>query len=289
MVLAFAVALATLGALFIAVGSALQERVVAGTRAAAGQMRFVLSLARHPRWLLGGVCAGVGVALHVLALSHGPVSIIQPVGTTGLLFAVVTKALLDRRGVRPAELLGSTAIVLGLAGLLTALPHDPKDPTLSLAGALALGSGTLLVTGVAALMASTTDSSSAKAALLAFAAGSAFGVGSALVGVIGHRALADPSAVLGWPTVVVLMLLACGALAQQHAYRMRRFALAFAVLLITDPVVAASVGVLVLGEPMPGTAAKAAWMGVSATVVVAGVVALARSYAAASPSSVEEG
>lgn len=280
-VLAFAVAMAVTGAMFIAVGSVLQERVAVRSWAmGGGQLRFFLRLVKQPRWLLGAACAGAGVALHVVALSLGPVSIIQPSGTTGLLFAVITKAVLDRRRIRLPELAGSLAIVVGLGGLLLALPHAPKDPMLSLPPALLLTVVTLGLNAAAMIVSWRVFSGSAKAIALGFAAGVTFGVGSALVGVVGHRTLTDPTAVFGWLTLAIVVLLSIGGIAQQHAYRMRRFALAFAMLEISDPVAASSVGVLVLGEPMPETTLTAASMGLSAAVIVLGVVVLVRSYAA---------
>ncbi|PXY22962.1 hypothetical protein BAY60_22480 [Prauserella muralis] len=265
--------------MFIAFGAALQERVVVSTPAAAGQIRFLLRLATRPRWILGAVCAGGGVALHVVALSNGPVSLIQPVGTLGLLFAIVSKAILDHRRVRPTELVGSAAVIAGLAGLLLVLPHDASVPRLPLDTALALSLGTLAGLGVALGVAALRRvPDGLRVTLLATTAGVGFGVGSALVRVIGHRTLRDFSALFDWPTLLVIALLATGGIAQQQSYRMRRFSVAFALLLITDPVAASAVGMLVLGEPLPSTAVKVAWMGVSAAVIVTGVLVLARSY-----------
>ncbi|WP_197319846.1 DMT family transporter [Saccharomonospora sp. NB11] len=282
--LVVAVVLAVVGALFIALGSALQEQVVVGMRFLGGRgVRWLLRLVRQPRWLFGAACAGLGVGLHVLALSRGPVSIIQPVGTTGLLFALGVKAVLERRRLGRAETLGGTAVVLGLAGLLFALPHDTKAPNLTTPTATLLAGITLLASGLAVTVAWAVSSRSARAAALAFAAGTTFGVASALVSVIGHRMLSDLTAIASWPTLLVVVLLSTGGLAQQHAYRMRRFALAFAMLEIADPVSAATVGVLVLGEPLPSTPPAAAWMGLSAVGIVVGVVVLARSYLGPAP------
>lgn len=282
--LAVAVGLAVAGALFIAIGSAMQERVVVGMRFLGGRgVRWLLRLVRQPRWLLGAAFAGMGVGLHVLALSQGPVSVIQPVGTVGLLFALIVKAVLDRRRPGRSQLVGGAAIVVGLVGLLLALPPGPKGAGLATQAAVLLTAATLVVAGTAVGISWLADSRSVRAAALAFAAGTTFGVGSALVGVVGHRMLTDPSAIADWLTLLVLVLLTTGGLAQQHAYRMRRFALTFAMLEIADPVAAATVGVLVLGEPAPGSAAAAAWMALSATGIVAGVAGIARSYLVHTP------
>ena len=271
---AVAVTLAAIGALLIAVGAAIQERVVVTTHSS--RLAFFLQLLRNPRWLAGGVCGGVGVGLHVVALSNGPVSVIQPVGTLGLLFAVVTKAILDRRRLPAAAIWGCAAVVAGLAGLLVVLPHGGETPHLPTGAAALLASATIAAIVVALLIAAPAG---VRAVLLAVTAGTAFGIASAIIGVIGHRMADQPGALIGWPTLLVVLLLISGGIAQQTAYRMSRFALAYAVLLIADPVAASAVGVLLLGNPMPGSAFLAAWMGLSALVVVVGVVMLAHSYA----------
>ncbi|HVW43375.1 MAG TPA: DMT family transporter [Amycolatopsis sp.] len=271
---AVAVTLAAIGALLIAVGAAVQERVVVATHST--RLAFFLQLLRNPRWLAGGVCGGLGVALHVVALSNGPVSVIQPVGTLGLLFAVVTKAILDRRRLPRAAIAGCAAVVAGLGGLLVVLPHGGAPPHLATGTAVVLTSVTIVVIAIALLVAAPPG---VKAVLLALTAGAAFGMASAVIGVVGHRMAEQPGALIDWPTLLAVLLLVSGGIAQQNAYRMSRFALAYAVLLIADPVSASAVGVLLLGNPMPGSAFLAAWMGMSALVVVLGVVVLARSYA----------
>lgn len=272
---AVAVVLAAIGALLIAAGAATQERVVV-TALDSRRVRFFLRLLRNPRWLLGGVCAGAGVALHVVALSNGPVSVIQPIGTLGLLFAVVAKAVLDRRKLRPTAIAGCGAVVAGLAGLLIVLPRTAGHPSVPTGSALVLASATVAAICVVLMLAAPPG---VKAVLLALTAGAAFGIGSAFIGVIGHRMPGDPGAVLNWLTLLIIVLLATGGIAQQQAYRMSRFALAYAVLLIADPVAASAVGILLLGDPLPASPFLLAWMGVSALVVVLGVVVLARSYA----------
>ncbi|HJQ48877.1 MAG TPA: DMT family transporter [Amycolatopsis sp.] len=279
---AVAVTLAAIGALLIAAGAATQERVVVTSHSA--RLKFFLGLLRNPRWLAGGVIGGAGVALHIVALSNGPVSIIQPVGTLGLLFAVVTKAILDRRRLPSAAIGGCAAVVAGLAGLLVVLPHTASFPRLPLGSAVALASGTVAAICIVMLVSAPAG---LKAVLLALTAGCAFGIASAVIGVIGHRMAEEPGALIDWPTLVAIVLLVGGGIAQQQAYRMSRFALAYAVLLIADPVAASAVGVLLLGNPMPGSAFLAAWMGMSALVVVLGVIVLARSYAV-EPQRIEE-
>ncbi|NKQ56263.1 DMT family transporter [Amycolatopsis sp. K13G38] len=272
---AVAVVLAAIGALLLAAGAAIQERAVV-TALDSTRLRFFLRLLRNRRWLLGGLCAVAGVSLHVVALSNGPVSVIQPVGTLGLLFAVVAKAVLDGRKLQATAIAGCCAVVAGLAGLLIVLPRTATQPHVPTGIALLLASVTIAVICVVLITAAPPG---VKAVLLALTAGSAFGIASAFIGVIGHRMAENPLAFVHWLTLLIIALLATGGVSQQQAYRMSRFALAYAVLLIADPVAASAVGILLIGDPLPSSPFLLGWMGVSALVIVLGVVVLARSYA----------
>ncbi|RCV47298.1 DMT family transporter, partial [Marinitenerispora sediminis] len=98
------VLLALAGAFCLALGSALQERDA--VRAPGHQIAragFLLHLLRRPRWVLGTLAAATGVVLHLVALSGAPLTIIQPIGVTGLLFAIVLSAVFNRRRVRAGE------------------------------------------------------------------------------------------------------------------------------------------------------------------------------------------
>lgn len=274
-----AVVLALVGALLIAVGAVLQERAAVNVRLSRGPLRFLVGMLHDPRWVLGAALAVAGVGTHVVALTLGPVSAIQPIGTAGLLFAVLIHAALDRRPVPAWGVLSSLAVMGGLAGLLLVLPHGgagrslldvSPDTTAALAAATVIAVSGALLVGVRATPTGT------KSVAFAAAAGIAFGVGAALISSLGHRMTRDPMVVLTWPAVLVATLLVGGGISQQHAYRMGHFPLAYAIILTTDPVVAATTGIVVLGEPMPSTTMRSAWMGVSGLAIVAGVLGLAR-------------
>ena len=136
-----ATGLALLGSLFFALGAALQQSE------AAGAVRPTLRhLARRPRWLSGGLAIGVGTALHVLALRYGPLTVVQPMGVAGLLFALPCAAALGRRRPKPTELAAAAVMAIGLIGLVLVIPQHAGDPRLSTGGAVALLAGAATVT-----------------------------------------------------------------------------------------------------------------------------------------------
>ncbi len=118
------------------------------------------------------------------------------------------------------------------------------------------------------------------AGALALAGGISFATISALAKVIGEAALDDPLSVLRPLTLVTLVIGACGALLVQNAYRGDHFALAYATLLISDPLTAVLVGLTLLGESLPTGVLPVTAITVSALAIVGGTVTLARSPAA---------
>lgn len=274
-----AVGLAVGAALLIAVGAALQSRAAVGVRASSTRrIRFLVKLIRTPWWLAGALAGVCGVAVHVVALSLGPVSAIQPVGTVGLIFAVAAAAALDR--VRPSAraTTGALVVIAGLAAFLIVLPPGEGSAHVPARGAIGMALIALGVVGVALVLPRGRVGVNLRAGAMAAGAGASFGVAAALIGVIGRRVARSIDAVLAWPTLVVLVLLLAGGIAQQYAYGLARFAEVYAVVLVADPFTAAFTGVVVLGDPIPSAPLDLAWLALAAAVTAAGVVILARDH-----------
>ncbi|HZE38351.1 MAG TPA: hypothetical protein VE172_06015, partial [Stackebrandtia sp.] len=79
-----------------------------------------------------------------------------------------------------------------------------------------------------------------------------------------------------WYGLAAIGLIAVGGLLVQNAYRSGHFGLAFATLLIADPVVAATSGVVALSEPLPSNALDVFLAVASVVVTTVGVAVLAR-------------
>lgn len=284
--IAWQVVVAILGAWCVAAGNAVCERPAARTRGEP-RRRFLVTLFTDPLWLAGAALTVLGVALHLLALAHAPVTIVQPLGVSGLLVAVWFAARIRRRRLTVTETGGAAAITVGLAGLIVALPHAAREPVLAPSDL-----ATLCLVAVAAvlvaLVVATLRDRRVNAIAAAAAAGVCFGVGSALACVIAHHVRGDLTALVRIETVAALTILAVGGVLLQSAYRNGHFGLSYAVLLIADPVVAAGAGVVFLGEALPADPVGITVVVASAVVVAVGVVALARSADVSRPADETE-
>ncbi|MFF9150115.1 DMT family transporter [Streptomyces sp. NPDC014861] len=117
--LLLAVVFAVLGAASNATGTVFQRKAAA-TVPQGGGLRLILTLARRPVWLVG-IAGVVGAALfQALALSFGPLSLVQPVFVLELPFALVIAMPLLHRRLPASGWWAVAGVVAGLALLLGA-------------------------------------------------------------------------------------------------------------------------------------------------------------------------
>ena len=230
-------------------GSALQHRVASASSASEeSRTGFIARLVRRPSWLIGLGLSAVAFGLHALALSQGDLALVQPVIVSGIVFAVLIRAGLDRRWPPLRTMLW---LVLTWAGLALFLLVRPAPTTNSVHSSLApifVLFGVVVVI-VAMLAARRSEQDRLRGLLLGSAAGLLFGLVAGLVKLV----LAQASH--GWGQIfthwTLWTLLAVGALAivlNQRAYQATRMSLTAPTLNITQVMVAIAFGILVLGE-----------------------------------------
>ncbi len=277
-----AVLAALAGALAFAVAAALQQHEAArATTRGMANPRLLWQLAHRPVWLAGIAATGLGAGLHLFALSKGSLTLVQPLGVTGLVFAVPLAAALRRHRVRPGEIVAALLVVAGLGALLGALPDgsgtsvvDPESVTGLAVTAGAMAAVTAAVAGLV--------TGRPRSMLLATGAGLCFGATSALARVL--LATHDRPAATG-PMLLagagIVLLAPVGFLLVQSAYRAGDLAAALATVTVVDPLVAVAGGVLLLHEPVPTGLEPVLVVMLGAVLVFAGIAVLARSPAQA--------
>ena len=160
-----------------ALSTALKHRSTATVPETAGLaphklFRFATATARHPLYLAAILAGTVGLALQVLALHIGALSVVQPLLTTALLFSLIAAHRIAGTRISARELRWGAMLVVALVGFMLAagtvhahIPphaqHADRVPAI-LAGVLALTLATSCVLtsrrlprgGAAALMGS---------------------------------------------------------------------------------------------------------------------------------------
>ncbi|MFD3684342.1 DMT family transporter [Nocardiopsis sp. NPDC058631] len=270
------VILAVAGAFSLALGSALQERdAVRAPGRQVARAGFLLHLLRQPRWLIGSAAVVLGASLHLIALSGAPLTTIQPLGVTGLLFAIVLSAVFNRQRVGVSQIIAGVAVMGGLVGVLLLFPHGSDTPVLPTTTALVLA-GATIGAGVIVHLTAHWMNRGTRALLLALVGGAALGTTSGLARVVTANALGDWTRVIDWLTLLAVVTAVFGALLMQNAYRTGHFSAAYATLLITDPVVGVAIGAFLLGEGAPETPGAQVGALAFSGLAIAGTIALAQ-------------
>lgn len=213
--------------------------------------RLLLDLVRFKQFKWSIVLSGAGFGLQVLALRFAPLSVVQPLLVTGVLFYLGFAALARHHRIDRGLMLGALMALAGLSLFL--LVARPSEGDAQFQGSAALPLGLVLVGVVLACVALASRLSDELRALpLAVATGVFYGVTAALV----RSLLATVSwstLFTHWQLYAVIIVAPAGFLLNQNAFQVGSLgAVAVATITIGDPIVAIGAGVAWLGETLGG-------------------------------------
>jgi drug/metabolite transporter (DMT)-like permease len=281
-----AVLLALGAALAYAAASVLQQREAQADVGAdqgstvGGGFRLVLRLARRPIWLAGLGADALGYGLQAVALGVGELLVVQPVLTSGILFALPAGAWWAGRRLGRADFAWACVLALGLtAFVLLAGTNGGRDfaSTPAWLACAAVAVPVLVVSMVAAARSRGTR----RAVLFAFATGVLFGITAALtkssVVLLDHQGF---GALGHWEPYALVVLGALGFVVNQRAFQAGSLTASLPTLTVVEPIVAALLGITMLHESMP-TEGAAEWIAVAASVVAMITATIVLSRAAA--------
>ena len=236
---------------------------------------LLVDVARQRLWLLGVVAEVMGVALHMIAVNFGPLSVVQPLLTVGLVVTLPLQAVLGVPVSRRA-LLGASLTVAGLAVFLVVQPAlESRDPQ-SISEWLP-GLGLVTMIALAALGVALTRRDRTRSLGLGAAAGTAFALSAGLVKTWGEIFTAGgvPALVTSWELWTALGAGLVGALVSQAAFQSGPLGGPLAAMMVIDPVIGVSLGAIVFGESF-ATGPLAAVQAAGLALTLAGVGLLAR-------------
>jgi len=232
------------------------------------------------RWAVALLLTSGGVGLHVIALNFGTVAVVQALGTLTLLFALPISALRYNVRISVPAWIDAGLTVAGLA-LIMSFSVESAEPAIltDTTGrylSLITGIGVIVLTGGALA-----SGARMRAVLLAAAAGVAFGISSVFSkAMIAAFTDGGAGAVSLFQTGMVVLLAAGGYLLSQFSYRGAGLAAPLATVSVTNPLVAALVGVLVFDESFRFGDTGLVLVATAAVVMTLGVIGLARRTAA---------
>lgn len=234
-------------------------------------------LVHRPVWVAGVCTVLLGFFLHALAVSHGPISFVQPLLVMELPFTLLLASRLLGGRMRAREWGAVIAMALGVVLLLFALrPHGGHPNTLGLVQWLIGLAVTLALAGVL-VVCGRRSRGAARAALLGAAAGIAFGLTAVLVKAATAAFSSGLMAVFtAWQTYLIIVIGPSAFFLLQNALQAGSLVAAQPAMTLANPITAVIWGVALFGEQVRG----GGWVVLALTgfaVTAAGAILLARS------------
>ena len=240
-------------------------------------LRLLLILLHRPKWLAGVGLLLCGYGLQALALSAGPVAVVQPVVATELAFAIPLGIWRGRRRAGRREWAGIAAVLTGVSVLLWIASPVEGSAQPSREDWLFC----LIPVGavIAALLAlSLRIHGPRRAVLLGAAAGLAFALLAVLTKAVTHNLSVDAGATFANWEIYLLVALGIGALViSQSAYQAGPLALSMPAIALIEPTVAVIIGDTAFHEQAHLSGGALAVELLAAVLAAAGLLALATS------------
>jgi len=290
-----AICLALLSAVALAVGTQLQNGAVDIQRKAAlsgrSHLTFkqLLEVAKHPRWVSGLAVSAFALALQFTALSLAPLILVQPIGATALVVISIMHSRITKTKLNKASIYAIAMCTVGLGAFVVMAHQVSVEPNID-DGALVYI--LLMVAALILIFAFIFFKGSSKFNPLTFiiGAGVLYGFVATLTKVVLKRAFSQGgfhrlisfqfevltdgltlAAVLGLFTAAFL-----GGWFVQNAYTSGPPDLIIAGLTVIDPLVAVSIGVVLLNEAMDASSPIIWGFIGSGAVAVTGVYLLSK-------------
>jgi drug/metabolite transporter (DMT)-like permease len=270
-----AVIAALAGALVFGVSSVAEQR---GTQRVkkepALSPRLLLDLVRQPLWLAGIGATLVGFTLQVVALTFGPLALVEPILVCDLIIASLITATLRRRW-DPIILAGVAAAAAGVAGFLAIARPSGGRTTVSLISVLPIAM--LLAVALIGCLVVGRRNDNVRPLVLALACGIDYGVAAFVVKLL----TADfsgglPHVFTNWPIYALAIVGPLGFLLNQNAFQQGiLLAPVLAIITVCDPVISIALAYFWLDEKLTSAPLAVAGEVIALLLMTTGIVVLA--------------
>ena len=266
---------ALLAALANAVNEATQHVASTAASSRTSGWQLVVYLFRNPLWLLGWVALIAAFVFQALALSHGQISVVQPLLATELVFMLLLRLVWIHQSIRPVTWAAATLTCVGLAVFIAAGQPGGGQSTPTSSHWFAAGLACCAAAAVLAVLARW-GSPSLRAALY----GSASAVMWALVATF-IKATTDTLTQFGvagmfahWPVYALAAGSVVALFLMQAALHVGPLRASQPFLVIIDPIVSIVLSVWLFAEQFTADGAVLAIAAIGFVVMCAGVVLL---------------
>lgn len=276
--------IALIGAVFMSVGAQLQHRgvrkVEQHTAQASGglnpnQLKMLLA---RPSWLTGTIMLGLAIALQLISLSLAPLIVVQPLGAVALVITSFINARVTHVRLNRASIVAVAMCVGGVGLFVTIAAFTAVDRPVTQSDLITI----LIILGVVLVVFGAFFAllrRRFKALIYIIGAGVLYGFVATLAKVVISRIQHGD---FEWLTFIclfgLLIAAALGAYFVQNAYSSGPPDLVIAGLTVIDPLVAVTIGVVVLKEASQAPLWAVIAFAIAGALAIWGVFRLARSH-----------
>lgn len=241
---------------------------------------LLTDLLRKPRWLAGIVCMVVGQILAAWSIGHLELSVVEPLLTTNLIFALVLAVPLARHPVRLAEVLGAIVLCTGVALLSASRSTQPIGLSF---GSFSHWPAAAAIAGIAAIAVHIGHRShgGVRAGLTGAGAGLVFGIQDALTRQTLEILQGNSFQALftSWSAYALVGAGVVGIWLMQSAFSAGPLQVSLPAISACEPLAGIFLGVIVFGDRIQVSPGVLAMEAGGLAALVAGVVLVGRSPA----------
>lgn len=277
-----AIALAVIGAIFLALGAQFQNDAVTQHHAPTQlklkslHIKQVLDLLRRPRWLTGSIFMALAIICQLAALALAPLIVVQPIGAIALIITSILNARIYKIRLDPKTFLAIAITMLGVAGFVLFTSTSATQVRLDDGMLLQVVGVLIAVLAVFGVLFAVSKGRVGPLQYI-FGAGVLYGFVASLAKVVIQRIIQGD---INWLTLLATVALLAAAILGgwfvQNAYAAGPPDLVIAGLTVIDPAVAVGIGIVILGEASSAAAGQVVGFGVSGLVAVLGVLMLSK-------------
>jgi drug/metabolite transporter (DMT)-like permease len=243
-------------------------------------LRILTDLLRKPRWLAGIACMVAGQLLAAWSIGHAALTLVEPLLTTYLLFALLLAVPMAKQAMRWTEVAGALVLCAGVT--LLSLSRSTKPIGLSV-GSFSHWYAAAIIAGVAYIAVQTglRRRGPSRATLTGLGAGLVFGIQDALTRQTLELLQGHPVTVLftNWAPYCLLGAGIVGLWLMQNAFSAGPLHASLPTIAAGEPVAGIALGIVVFGDRIQISPAQLAIEAGGIAALIVGVVMVARSTA----------
>ena len=244
------------------------------------QFRILTDLLRKPRWLLGIGCMIAGYLVAAWSIDHLELTLVEPLLTTYLVWALVLAVPLSRQKVKVTEVVGALILIAGVALVSASRSITPIGLDF---GSFSHWYAAAIIAGVAfvAVVIGHRRSGQVRATLTGLGAGLVFGIQDALTRQTLESLQGTSWTVLftTWSAYALVGAGIVGIWLMQNAFSAAPLHASLPAIAAGEPLAGIALGIVVFGDRVEITPGLLAIEASGIALLVVGVIAVARSTA----------